>query len=176
MTILPPNGQAVSNRPAQTALKFDLKHFLVETSGHYHAGRPGRFHPRTRDHGVMPLWKFGEDKVEEILDACLRPTPPARWLRFELCQMESRSWHEWHWTRGRMLRRDPDYFPRTRRHIPEAVRLAVYARDGWKCLHCPSTDNLSLDHIYPYSLGGSDEMDNLQTLCRPCNSRKGAKV
>lgn len=31
---------------------------------------------------------------------------------------------------------------------------------------------LTKDHIYPRSQGGSDELDNLQTMCAPCNSRK----
>lgn len=35
---------------------------------------------------------------------------------------------------------------------------------------------LTLDHIFPYALGGLATIDNLQTLCGPCNSRKGAKV
>lgn len=39
-----------------------------------------------------------------------------------------------------------------------------------------TTEHLSLDHIHPYSLGGEDTLGNLQTLCRPCNSRKGARV
>lgn len=60
--------------------------------------------------------------------------------------------------------------------IPTEIRWMVYSRDGHRCLHCGTTEALSLDHIYPYSLGGSDEPDNLQTLCRPCNSRKGVKV
>lgn len=60
--------------------------------------------------------------------------------------------------------------------IPKAVRQAVYERDGHRCLECGTTENLSLDHIYPWSLGGSDDIDNLQTLCRPCNSRKGART
>jgi len=60
--------------------------------------------------------------------------------------------------------------------IPDAVRQYVYDRDGRRCLHCGTTKALSLDHIHPYSLGGSDDPSNLQTLCRPCNSSKGAKV
>lgn len=60
--------------------------------------------------------------------------------------------------------------------IPDAVRQYVYDRDGRRCLHCGTTESLSLDHVHPYSLGGSDEPSNLQTLCRPCNSSKGAKV
>lgn len=60
--------------------------------------------------------------------------------------------------------------------IPLALRAAIYARDGWACLHCGSRKDLSLDHIWPHSKGGSDTYSNLQTLCRPCNSRKGARV
>lgn len=60
--------------------------------------------------------------------------------------------------------------------IPDAVRQFVYDRDGRRCLHCGTAAALSLDHIHPYSLGGSDHPSNLQTLCRPCNSKKGARV
>ena len=65
-----------------------------------------------------------------------------------------------------------DYRP----NISPALRQAVYARDGHQCLHCGAIDDLSIDHIWPYSLGGADVLANLQTLCRPCNSRKGARV
>lgn len=64
-----------------------------------------------------------------------------------------------------------DRFP-----IPAELRAAVYERDRWRCLHCGTTENLSLDHIWPYSKGGPDTYENLQTLCRPCNSKKGAKT
>lgn len=48
-------------------------------------------------------------------------------------------------------------------------------RDGPFCKACGTTDNLCVDHIIPMSRGGSDDMDNLQLLCRRCNSRKGAR-
>jgi 5-methylcytosine-specific restriction endonuclease McrA len=82
------------------------------------------------------------------------------------------------------------------------IRLAVFARDGFKCLHCgwgpPVPENykgfqtiegprwrdndpddncwLELDHVYPHSLGGPFAVENLQSLCAPCNNRKGAKI
>jgi hypothetical protein len=69
------------------------------------------------------------------------------------------------------LARDDERAP-----IPPEVRQLVYARDSYRCLHCSSSRHLSLDHIIPWSLGGPDTADNLQTLCRSCNSRKGARV
>lgn len=62
-----------------------------------------------------------------------------------------------------------------RNWISLQVRTAVYDRDGWACVTCGRGDDLSLDHIQPVSRGGSDDIDNLQTMCRSCNSRKGAK-
>ncbi len=57
---------------------------------------------------------------------------------------------------------------------------AVLARDKWKCLSCGRTSRedgatLEVDHIVPRSKGGTDEMDNLQTLCKKCNIGKSNK-
>lgn len=60
-----------------------------------------------------------------------------------------------------------------RRPIPPLTRLMVFARDNWQCLHCGATDQLHIDHINPVSNGGGNEYENLQVLCKPCNSRKG---
>lgn len=56
----------------------------------------------------------------------------------------------------------------------------VLARDKWKCLSCGRSareDGVSLevDHIIPRSKGGSDDMSNLQTLCKKCNIGKSNK-
>jgi hypothetical protein len=53
----------------------------------------------------------------------------------------------------------------------------VLARDKWKCLSCGRSARedgvlLEVDHIIPRSKGGSDEMSNLQTLCKKCNLGK----
>lgn len=68
----------------------------------------------------------------------------------------------------------PRYGPRTR--IPAAIRAIVFERDGYACKRCGSQFDLSVDHILAWSLGGSDDPENLQTLCRSCNSRKGARI
>lgn len=55
-------------------------------------------------------------------------------------------------------------------------RRNCYERDGWKCVKCGSTENLTLDHVIPRVLGGKDWLKNLQTLCKPCNQAKGPKI
>jgi HNH endonuclease len=55
-------------------------------------------------------------------------------------------------------------------------RQRVFARDGGRCLVCGCPDNLTLDHIMPESQGGGHGDDNLQTLCRTCNLKKGTRL
>lgn len=66
--------------------------------------------------------------------------------------------------------------PRSRKPISNKLRKMVYERDHCRCVTCGATDHLSPDHIIPWSLGGEDTMENLQTMCRSCNSRKGNRV
>jgi hypothetical protein len=63
-----------------------------------------------------------------------------------------------------------------REKIPDALRRLIYERDEYRCVICGATEDLTLDHIFPWSLGGRDTEDNLRTLCRSCNCRKGASV
>lgn len=49
-------------------------------------------------------------------------------------------------------------------------------RDGFNCAICNTNKNLEIDHVIPFSKGGSDELSNLQLLCRSCNAQKGAKI
>ena len=60
--------------------------------------------------------------------------------------------------------------------IPEALRWEVFERDGFKCKSCPSRSFLRADHVIPESKGGPTTIENLQTLCRSCNSRKGVRL
>lgn len=61
--------------------------------------------------------------------------------------------------------------------LPEPLRWQVWERDGYQCLHCGSRQSLTVDHIQPWQMGG-DKLDpeNLQTLCRSCNSVKAQQT
>lgn len=43
---------------------------------------------------------------------------------------------------------------------------------GNKCVECSGTP-VEVDHIIALSKGGTNHIDNLQPLCKPCNSGKG---
>jgi hypothetical protein len=64
-----------------------------------------------------------------------------------------------------------------KRQLPAKVRAIVLARDGLRCVRCGenAVEVLSVDHILAVANGGGDELENLQTLCRPCNSKKGTR-
>lgn len=57
--------------------------------------------------------------------------------------------------------------------ITRRRRTAILERDGHACNHCGSSEDLVIDHITPRARGGGNKPQNLQTLCYPCNSRKG---
>lgn len=54
----------------------------------------------------------------------------------------------------------------------------VYRRDGYACVDCGEDDitKLSVDHRIPVDAGGTNDADNLRTLCRRCNSVKGTAL
>jgi hypothetical protein len=54
------------------------------------------------------------------------------------------------------------------------LRVQLVKMYGEKCMCCNSTEHISVDHIKPYSLYKelSLDFDNLQLLCKSCNSKK----
>lgn len=62
-----------------------------------------------------------------------------------------------------------------KKKIQGNLRREVFERDAYRCKHCDGWQDLCADHIIPESKGGPTTLENLQTLCRSCNSRKGAK-
>lgn len=71
-----------------------------------------------------------------------------------------------------------------RKPLPVAVKRLVWQRADACCEHrdkklklrCSSKFALEPDHIVPHALGGTDEISNLQLLCRVHNSRRAVKT
>jgi len=61
------------------------------------------------------------------------------------------------------------------RFIQPSWRKILLEKSGGKCVHCSAKLTLKtarIDHIIPWSKGGPTRLDNLQTLCDPCNGTK----
>ena len=58
---------------------------------------------------------------------------------------------------------------------PDLVLRLIDNGHQYRCAAagCDCDDDLTIDHIEPLSRGGSDDITNLQFLCRPHNSAKG---
>ena len=61
--------------------------------------------------------------------------------------------------------------------IPKSLYEIVRQRAQFQCEYCHypellSSAPLSIDHIQPRSLGGSDDLNNLALACRRCNERR----
>ncbi|BAY48573.1 HNH endonuclease [Scytonema sp. HK-05] len=60
--------------------------------------------------------------------------------------------------------------------IPNSIQEFIRQRADFRCEYCHypeflSTSPLTIDHIMPKSLGGSDDADNLALACRRCNEQ-----
>ena len=61
---------------------------------------------------------------------------------------------------------------------PSAHKDLIYGKQSGQCGGCMvmfPKRNLTIDHIYPKSKGGTDHIENLWLLCGACNSSKGTK-
>jgi hypothetical protein len=73
--------------------------------------------------------------------------------------------------------------PDRSRHVPAAVRDAVFARDGGRCTYvgvngipCGSRHQLHIDHVEPFARGGAATPENLRLLCAPHNQLEAERV
>ena len=89
----------------------------------------------------------------------------------------------------RHLRKNPNYVPGTsldlrKKRIKESGSFHTLgewenlkAQYDWTCPCCKTKGlNLTRDHIIPISKGGSDNIENIQPLCKSCNSKKHTKT
>lgn len=87
-------------------------------------------------------------------------------------------WYAKAYNTNRQRDRDPIRFYRDSGVAPEAKRRA-----GYRCEHrdpqgnrCPQTNELHVDHIYPWYHGGWTILSNAQMLCKYHNQLKGASI
>lgn len=63
-----------------------------------------------------------------------------------------------------------------RKPLSRILSARVLSRDNFKCLACDRSaeeTELQIDHIVPVFYGGTNDIDNLQTLCPECHRIKG---
>ena len=63
--------------------------------------------------------------------------------------------------------------------LPHRVKQALFREQRGRCRYCGLTHrigHLEIDHKWPVSRGGGNDMSNLQLLCRACNMRKGIQT
>lgn len=134
-----------------------------------------------RDRG-MPAWA-----IDQYLEQCRQEDRIAYHLRRALewsAQRFGRGEYHLEYIEGCIGRIHDDWLnehPRPepvyeKRPIPAGLRRKVFERDGYRCVTCGDWHDLSCDHIIPESKGGPATFENLQTLCRSCNSSKGART
>jgi hypothetical protein len=64
-----------------------------------------------------------------------------------------------------------------RQPISDHKRFVVLKRDRYKCRICHKAGGeLEVDHVVPVCQGGSNLLENLQTLCKRCNRGKGGNL
>ena len=71
---------------------------------------------------------------------------------------------------------------RVRPPILNSIRKDVYQQSSYTCAFCglegkgetheERIKGFAIDHVLPHAAGGSSELENLQVLCRKCNSSK----
>ena len=72
--------------------------------------------------------------------------------------------------------------PESSRHIPAAVRRAVWRRDGGCCAfvgtegRCGERAFLELHHVAPYAVGGRATVENIELRCRAHNAYEARLV
>lgn len=62
----------------------------------------------------------------------------------------------------------------SKRSVSETKKKYVASEQNWKCAHCQTqlTAWFEVDHVTRLEHGGSNEVSNLEALCRECHGKK----
>jgi hypothetical protein len=111
------------------------------------------------------IWAY--NGVFHLIDSWVEPDENRRVFKFKLLAVEG----------DEDVSSSPGSMPVRRRVIPTAVKLAVWKRDGGKCVECGANDELHFDHDLPWSKGGTSITEaNVQLLCARHNLQKRDQI
>ena len=66
------------------------------------------------------------------------------------------------------------HYVRMSRRKLSPTRKNILKRDGFRCQYCGTKSGpMTVDHIIPKTMGGTDTWENLICACVKCNTRKG---
>ena len=65
---------------------------------------------------------------------------------------------------------------KTKRSVSETKKKYIASNQNWKCKHCYTQLNawFEVDHIQKLGHGGTNDVNNLEALCRECHGKKTA--
>jgi hypothetical protein len=161
----------------------ELNPKLLDQPERYPSGaltQNGRFHQAAQlaKHGLRPpervrvyekihtgIWSY--NGMFHLVDSWQETDQHRRVFKFRLVAIEGEE----------DLSLPPSSDAPRRRVIPTAVKLAVWKRDGGKCIKCGATDELHFDHDLPWSKGGTSlTEENVQLLCARHNLQKSDNI
>ncbi len=91
----------------------------------------------------------------------------------------NKHWREWRTKNGKNAEYDNARRARERNaegRYTASEFTALCEKYENKCLKCGEEKKLTADHVVPLIAGGSNGIDNIQPLCKSCNSSKGTKT
>ena len=133
-----------------------------------HAAKAGHRTPeRVRAYEKIRPGIWAYNGVFHLVDSWSETDENRRVFKFKLIAVEDEE----------DLTSTPVSTPVRRRVIPTAVKLAVWKRDGGKCVECGAADELHFDHDLPWSRGGTSITEaNVQLLCARHNLQKSDQI
>lgn len=139
-----------------------------------------RIYISNKDEILSKSKMWAEDHPGEVAKRC------AEW--YKKLRSDPIAWEEYKKNRNEYRRAHPEQRTSSNHKRRALAReLIVYSNQEWNdlkvlysncCLCCGKQEpevKLTADHVVPLSDGGVGTIDNIQPLCKPCNSSKGIK-
>lgn len=129
-------------------------------------------------HEIRNLYDSGmsaqeiSEKLKEVAPVTARTI--LRWLKLTGEARDKKTAFNNAIKRGRVKWQLVENKNRNKKQVSQKTRYEVKERDGWRCVLCgasPKVDSgvcLEVDYIVPRNEGGSNNKENLRTLCHDC--------